>query len=133
MPLPLIAGASLLGVGPPSGPKPPQLPNVDRVANSVADGGKALADAGMSAASDVATGFMNVGVGLTKGIMGLVDQAAKGVVSVAEQQINTGKTTVDRVISDVQRGCDGVRSQVQQGFGTEIVDLLRREVEKQLR
>ena len=111
----------------------PDVPDPIKVADSVMDGMKVVADRTTAIAQVVAEGLGKMVITSTKGVMTSVDHVAKDIMSGVEGNINIGKATADSIKSSLQATAEGIRSQVDRGIGEEVVRKLKGEVERQLR
>jgi len=104
----------------------PEVPHITKVADSVAQGVKGAAEAGVNVATDLSDGVAKLALGLAHG----ATRAVSDAVSLVESEVSTGKIAVTSVIGRVRAGVDRAHSEVDRGFGHEVIEKFRKEVEK---
>lgn len=108
----------------------PDVPDPTKIANSVAEGAKIVADQVAVVGQAVVEGFGKVVVTSTKGAIASADHVAKDIISGVEANISTVRATGETVKRALQSTAEGLRSQVDAGIGGEVVRKLQKEIEK---
>ena len=111
----------------------PDVPDPTKVANSIAEGAKIVADQATLIGQSLVEGVSKIAVTGIKGAMVTTDHVAKDFITGVESAVSTGKATADTIKGAFKSTAEGLRNQVDQGIGGEVVRKFKSETERMLR
>lgn len=110
----------------------PELPDIQKVADGIAEGGKAVIEGAVEMAQNTAEKMKIMALGTIKSMLGTAKGVADEAVKQAEANIEQAKGIVQGNIAGAKKTGDKIQSEINKG-ASETVGRVKREIEKQIK